>query len=97
MESHPIATREQHEHELQALALTRHPTVVKAYDRVRDHWLAAMDPSPAMRSCFDWAFDEVMFSAAIWSSNQDPRRPKVIAITRLEHPVGGRRIPGSRS
>ncbi len=96
MESHPIATREQHEHELQALALTRHPTVVKAYDRVRDHWLEAMDPSPAMRSCFDWAFDEVMFSAAVWSSNQDPLRPKVITITRLAHPVGDRRIPGSR-
>ena len=96
MDSHPIATREQHEHELQALDLIEHPTVKKAYDRVRDRWLAAMDPSPAMRSCFDWAFDEVMFSAAVWSSNQDPLRPKVTTITRLAHPVGDRWIPGSR-
>jgi len=94
--SHPIATPEQHEHELQALELTAHPTVRKAYDRVRDHWLAIMDPSPAMRACFDWAFEEVMFSAAVWSSNQDPLRPKVTAITRLAHPLAGRAIPGSR-
>ena len=37
-----------------------------------------------------------MFSAAIWSSNQDPLHPKVTCITRLEHQVDGRRIPGSR-
>ncbi len=94
--SHPIATPEQHAHELAALELTAHPTVKKAYDRVRDHWLEIMDPSPAMRGCFDWAFEEVMFSAAVWSSNQDPLRPKVTTITRLAHPVEGRRIPGSR-
>jgi hypothetical protein len=94
--SHPIATPEQHEHELQALELTRHPTVEKARDHVRDHWLEIMDPSPAMRSCFDQAFEEVMFSAAVWSSNQDPLRPKVTTITRLAHPVAGRPIPGSR-
>ena len=39
--SHPIATPEQHEHELEALELTRHPTVRKAYDRVRDHLKAS--------------------------------------------------------
>ena len=94
--SHPIATPEQHEHELQALELVEHPTIKKAYDRVRDHWLDLMDPSPVMRDCFDWAFEEVMFSAAIWSSNQDPLRPKVTTITRLAHPVAGRAIPGSR-
>lgn len=94
--SHPIATPEQHEHELQALELIRHPIVRKARDRVRDHWLEIMDPSPAMRACFDDAFEEVMFSAAVWSSNQDPLRPKVTTITRLEHPVEGKRIPGSR-
>ena len=48
-----------------------------------------------MRSCFDWAFEEVMFSAAIWSSNQDPLRPKVVTITRLAHPLGAA-DPGSR-
>lgn len=94
--SHPIATPEQHAHELQALEAIRHPVVRKAYDRVRDHWLGIMDPSPAMRSCFDAAFEEVMFSAAIWSANQDPLRPKVITITRLAHPLAGRQIPGSR-
>jgi hypothetical protein len=96
MTEHPIATREQHEHELQALRLTRHPTVVAASDRVRAHWLDRMNPTPAMRACFDWAFEEVMFSAAVWSSNQDPLRPKVTTITRLAHPVEDQWIPGSR-
>ena len=96
MSDHPIATPEQHEHELAALRLIEHPIVQEAYGRVHDHWLAEMDPSPAMRACFDWAFREVMFSAAIWSSNQDPLRPKVIAITRLEHPLGDLTVPGSR-
>ena len=49
-----------------------------------------------MRECFDAAFAEVMFSAAVWSSNQDKLRPKVSCITRLGHPVDGRVIPGSR-
>ncbi len=96
MESHPIATPEQHQHELEALELIQHPIVKEAYARVADHWLEQADPTPAMRACFDGAFEEVMFSAAIWSSNQDPLRPKVVTITRLAHPVGDRAIPGSR-
>jgi len=96
MESHPIATPEQHEHERQALELIQRPIVKEAYERVRANWLEKADPSPAMRECFDWAFEEVMFSAAIWSSNQDPLRPKVITITRLAHPLGDLQVPGSR-
>ena len=37
-----------------------------------------------------------MFSAAIWSSNQDPLRPRVITITRLAHRLGDLAVPGSR-
>ena len=96
MDPHPIATTEQHEHELETLDRIQHPTVVAAYQRVRDHWLDIADPSPAMRACFDSAFEEVMFSAAIWSANQDPLRPKVTTITRLAHPVQGIPVPGSR-
>jgi len=96
MESHPIATAEQHAHEREALALTRHPIVKEAYERVGKSWLEAANPGPDMRSCFDDAFEEVMFSAAVWSLNQDPLRPKVICITRLAHRLGDLRIPGSR-
>ncbi len=96
MESHPIATAEQHDHERQALELTQHPIVKEAFERVRAHWLEEAAPSPAMRACFDAAFEEVMFSAAVWSLNQDPLRAKVITITRLAHLLGGLRIPGSR-
>jgi hypothetical protein len=94
--THPIATPEQQAHELAALELVEHPIVREAYDRVRKWWLGTMDPTPAMRACFDAAFEEVMFSAAVWSSNQDPLRPKVVTITRLAHPVSGRPVPGSR-
>ncbi|MEO8605052.1 MAG: hypothetical protein ABI629_20965 [bacterium] len=96
MSAHPIATAEQHAHELQAMDLAEHPVVKEAYGMVREHWLQEMNPTPAMRACFDWAFDEVMFSAAIWSSNRDPLRPQVICITRLAHPVQGRPVRGSR-
>ena len=96
MGNHPIATPEQHTHERQALELIQHPIVVEAYDRVRNHWLEQADPTPAMLDCFEWAFPEVMFSAAIWSSNQDPLRPRVTTITRLAHPLGDVRVPGSR-
>ena len=96
MDSHPIATAEQHAHERQALALTQHPIVKAAHERVRKSWLEAANPGSDMRSCFDGAFDEVMFSAAVWSLNQDPLRPKVVCITRLAHRLGDLQIPGSR-
>lgn len=96
MPEHPVATAMQHEHELAALELTDHPLVQQAYVDVAETWLERAKPSATMRECFDWAFEEVMFSAAIWSSNQDPLRPKVTCITRLEHQLDGGRVPGSR-
>ncbi|CAN5183467.1 hypothetical protein BH11ACT7_BH11ACT7_07580 [soil metagenome] len=92
----PVATTEQHEQELAALELTAHPTVKAAYRRVAETWLGRAKPSEAMRERFDDAFAEVMFSAAIWSSNQDKLRPKVSCITRIGHPVQSHSIPGSR-
>ncbi len=92
----PVATTAQHEQELAALELTEHPTVKAAYRSVADNWLARAKASDAMRERFDDAFAEVMFSAAVWSSNQDKLRPKVSCITRLAHPVAGRAVPGSR-
>lgn len=92
----PVATASQHEQELASLELTRHPTVQAAYRDVAEKWLSRARASQAMRERFDDAFTEVMFSAAIWSSNQDKLRPKVSCITRLSHPVAGHQIPGSR-
>lgn len=96
MSEDPIATAVQHEHELAALDLTAHPTVKTAYRTVADTWLGRAKASDAMRARFEDAFAEVMFSAAVWSSNQDKLRPKVTCITRLGHQVQGRRVPGSR-
>jgi hypothetical protein len=92
----PVATTSQHEQELAALELTEHPTVTAAYRDVAQKWLSRAKASDAMRERFDNAFREVMFSAAMWSSNQDTLRPKVTCITRLSHPVDDRDIPGSR-
>jgi hypothetical protein len=91
-----VATQAQHEQELAALALIEHPIVKAAYRTVGETWLGRAKASDAMRERFDDAFAEVMFSAAVWSSNQDKLRPKVSCITRLAHPVDGHRIPGSR-
>ncbi|KRD19678.1 hypothetical protein ASE48_21810 [Mycobacterium sp. Root265] len=96
MSEHPVATATQHEQELAALDLLEHPTVQAAYRSVAETWLGRAKASDAMRACFEDAFAEVMFSAAVWSSNQDALRPKVSCITRLAHPVQGRAIPGSR-
>ena len=92
----PVATASQHDQEIAALELTRHPTVRAAYRDVAEKWLSRARASQAMRERFDDAFTEVMFSAAVWSSNQDKLRPKVSCITRLSHPVAGHQIPGSR-
>jgi hypothetical protein len=92
----PVGTASQHEQELAALELIEHPTVKAAHRAVAETWLGRAKASEAMRERFDDSFAEVMFSAAVWSSNQDKLRPKVSCITRLAHPVEGRRIPGSR-
>lgn len=98
MSAHPVATEEQHEHELHGLEIARHPTVRAAYDRIQKDWLENGKPAPGedMRACCDRAFQEVMFSAALWGSNRDPLRPKTICVTRLGHPVGGTVVPGTR-
>ncbi len=95
-DTNPIATPEQHEVELRALRLMEHPIVRKAKEEVREHWLKAVSPNEELRARFDDSFEEVMFSAAVWSLNQDPQYPKVVTITRLPHTVGDLKIPGSR-
>lgn len=92
----PISTKSQRNQELAALELTKHPTVKAAYKEVAETWLGRAKASEAMRERFEDAYAEVMFSAAVWSSNQDKLRPKVSCITRLGHPVDGHNIPGSR-
>jgi hypothetical protein len=92
----PIATDEQHALERHALELFAHPRIVSTVKEIREYWLSSVPRSPDMLSCFDRAFEEVMFAAIVWSLNQDPLYPKVITITRLPHQVGGQRIPGTR-
>ena len=41
MTEHPVATAEQHAHELAALELVEHPTVRAAYRTVAETWLVA--------------------------------------------------------
>jgi hypothetical protein len=92
----PIDTPQQREHELFALSYYRHPEILAAREAVRAEWLALVEPSADMLSCFESSFEEVMFGAAIWALNQDPLYPKVITISRLPHVLRGEPIPGSR-
>ncbi|MGA7053411.1 MAG: hypothetical protein WBZ37_19495, partial [Mycobacterium sp.] len=71
MTEDPVATASQHEQEVAALELIEHPVVKAAYRTVAEKWLGRAKASEAMRERFDDAFAEVMFSAAVWSSNQD--------------------------
>ncbi|MFN8627870.1 MAG: hypothetical protein U0587_18065 [Candidatus Binatia bacterium] len=96
VESNPIATAEQHEVERQALQLVQHPLLRRTREEVRARWLEAVTPNAEMRACFDAAFAEVMFGAAVWSLNQDPQHPKVVTISRLPHKLGDLDVPGSR-
>jgi hypothetical protein len=92
----PIATEDQRVTELRALELAAHPAIAQARAEIREWWLRANDPSPDMCACFEWAFEEVMFAALVWSLNQDPLYPRVVTITRLAHRLAGRDVPGSR-
>lgn len=92
----PIATEEQHAFERKALELFKHPRVVQTCAEVCDYWLNELKPTGPMREAFEWAFEEVMFGAVIWSLNQDPLYPGVVTITRVPHQLGDLRIPGSR-
>lgn len=92
----PIDTEDQRVTELRALELARHPVLRTTREEVREYWLRANDPSPDMRACFEWAFEEVMFAAIVWSLNQDPLYPRVVTITRLAHRLQGRDVPGTR-
>ncbi len=92
----PVDTPEQREHEMLGLAYHQHPEIAAERERLRGYWLDLVQPSDAMRGCFERSFEEVMYGAVIWALNQDPLYPKVITITRLPHSLRGVRIPGSR-
>lgn len=94
--NNPIDTAEQRAHERLALEYYQHPQVRSARTAVREMWLELVQPSEAMRECFDGAFDEVMFGAVIWALNQDPLYPKVVTISRVPHALDGEPMPGSR-
>lgn len=95
-ENNPVATTDQAEIEKRALQIQQHPLVQQARAAVREHWLQQVKPSAEGLKCFEAGFEEVMFSAAVWSLNQDPQRPRVTTITRVAHTLDGLSIPGSR-
>ena len=94
--NNPIATIEQKEHEILAYEIFHEKGVKNKIEEVRAYWLDLVKPSEVMLSCFDDAFNEVMFGAVIWGLNQDPSYPKVITISRVPHTLDNYSIPGSR-
>ena len=92
----PINTESQIQHELEALEIFNLKEIQQQKNQVRNFWLDLVKPSEVMLSCFEDAFEEVMFGAVIWALNQDPNFPKVITISRVPHRIGDQNIPGSR-
>ncbi len=93
----PIATEDQLEIERRGVEFFSHPRLVSTMKEVKDYWIDTNKPSAEMLACLeDWAFEEVMFAAMIWSLNQDPLYPRVVTITRLAHQLGDLQIPGTR-
>src|SRR5271170_1671794 len=96
VKSNPIATADQAAIERRAFEVLAHPLVKATVEEVRKAWPELVKPSAEMTKAFEWAFDEVVYAATIWSLNTDKERPKVITITRLPHKLGNLDIPGSR-
>jgi hypothetical protein len=92
----PIATADQAAIERRAFEVLAHPLVQKTVAEMRTAWPELVKPSAEMMKAFEWAFEEVVYAAVIWSLNTDKERPKVITITRLPHKLGDLDIPGSR-
>jgi hypothetical protein len=90
----PIATPDQADTELRALKVIGHPVMQRTIAEIRKSWPEQVKPSAEMMSLFDRAFEEVTFSAAVWSLNTDKERPKVVTITRLAHRLREIAIPG---
>ena len=96
VKSNPIATADQAAIEKRAFEVMAHPAVKATIEEVRKAWPELVKPSAEMMKAFQWAFDEVVYAAVIWSLNTDKERPKVVTITRLPHRLGDLDIPGSR-
>ena len=62
----PIDTEDQRAVERRALELFEHPRIVSTVKEIREYWLKSVPRSPDMLSCFDRAFEEVMFAAIVW-------------------------------
>ena len=96
VKSNPIATADQAAVEKRAFEVMAHPIMQACIAEVRQAWPELVKPSAEMAKAFEWAFNEVVYAAIIWSLNSDKERPKVITITRLPHKLGDLDIPGSR-
>src|ERR1043165_9759295 len=80
VKTNPIATADQAAIERRALEVLAHPLVKATVEEVRKAWPELVKPSADMMKAFEWAFDEVVYAAVIWSLNTDKERPKVITI-----------------
>jgi hypothetical protein len=92
----PIHTAKQVECERRALSLLSHAAIVRAREGARALWLRETTASADQRRAFEWAFEEVMFGALMWTMTSDPQHPAVITISRLPHRLGELAVPGSR-
>lgn len=94
---HPIATPDQIELELQAVALLEQPAVAQALAQIGREWTERRQPSPELLAIFEREYRQVMLCSAINALNADPNYPKIHAFCRFPHRQSGVAIPGTKA
>lgn len=98
--SNPLATKDQTDAEILALALVQDPDVVQAKSQLFATWLSiAQDVAPVSDESLGYllgAIDEAALSAAIALTNIDPNHPKVVNALAPPHQWFGINVPGHR-
>lgn len=94
---HPIATPDQIELELQAVALLEQPDVIAVLTQIGREWIERKQPSPELLAVFEHEYRQVMMCSAINAFNADPNYPKIHAFCRFPHRQAGVAIPGTKA
>lgn len=92
----PLDTPQQRAFERAALKLMQMPAARAARQEVAAYWIDRVKPNAAARAKFDFEFEQIAFSVAMESLNQDSLHPQIHAFGRFEHMADGLRIPGSK-
>jgi hypothetical protein len=92
----PLDTPQQRAFERAAVRLMQDPAARASQAEVAAYWIDRIKPSADARARFESEFEQIAFSIAMESLNQDPLYPQIHAFGRFEHVLDGQRIPGTK-